>query len=147
VRLQLPVAAWVALISSGALAQGSPAGLWKTYDDEGRQEKALVRIVEGNGVLTGRIERLLDPADGRDPVCERCTDERRGRPVLGMTILRDLRKTADADGWDGGDILDPDDGRIYRARLRLRDGGRRLEVRGYVGLPLLGRSQTWLRME
>lgn len=136
------------LVIGQAFAQATPVGLWKTFDDDARREKSLVRIAESDGVLSGRIERLLDPEDGPDPVCEQCSDERRGKPVLGMLILRNVRKRNDDAGvWEGGDILDPDDGQLYRVRLRPIDAGRRMEVRGYLGLPLLGRSQTWLRVQ
>ena len=126
-----------------AQADASPVGLWKTVDDETRQAKALVRMVEKDGVLTGRIERILtDRADAR---CDLCTDDRKGRPVLGMTIIEGMKR--DRDHWDGGHILDPNNGKVYRSRLKLTDGGRRLEVRGYIGAPMLGRTQTWQREE
>ena len=62
-----------------------------------------------------------------------------------MKILRRLRW--DGEQYSGGEILDPDDGKVYRCSMRLVDGGRKLEVRGFVGIPLLGRTQTWLRAD
>ena len=126
-----------------AHAQGldSPVGLWRNIDDETRQSKALIRIVEQGGALVGRIERILTAQ--ADAVCDKCTDERKGKPVQGMTILTGLRK--DGDEWTGGEILDPNNGRVYRARLRLADAGRKLDVRGFVGIALVGRTQTWVR--
>jgi uncharacterized protein (DUF2147 family) len=116
--------------------------LWQTIDDETGQPKALVRIRDEAGVLTGRIEKLFNPSRP-DPVCEQCSDERKGQPIEGMTILTGLKRTED--GWEGGEILDPNKGKVYRAKARLVDGGSRLEVRGFVGVSLFGRTQTWIR--
>jgi uncharacterized protein (DUF2147 family) len=129
-------------------AQSTPVGLWKTIDDETKQEKSLVRVAESRGVLTGTIERLLDPATPADAVCLKCTDERKGRPILGMTFLSGVTVSeSDKSRWDGGEILDPNNGKTYKVRLTPIDAGKRLEVRGYIGTPMLGRTQTWLRVE
>jgi uncharacterized protein (DUF2147 family) len=134
-------------IAGAAVAQASPTGLWKTIDDETRQEKSYVRLTETGGVLTGRIERIVDPAK-QDSRCDRCADERKDKPVLGMTIVRGVRQGADDKTvWEGGDILDPNNGKVYKVRLKPIDGGARLEVRGYIGFALLGRTQTWIRAE
>jgi uncharacterized protein (DUF2147 family) len=128
-----------------AFAQPTPVGLWKTIDDDGKTEKSLVRIAEAGGVLSGKIEKIFDPAK-QDAVCEECSDERRGKPVLGMTILRNVRLDADDPAlWTGGEILDPKNGKTYRTRLKPVDGGRLLEMRGYIG-PFY-RTQTWVRVE
>jgi uncharacterized protein (DUF2147 family) len=125
-----------------ALAQAtSPVGLWKSIDDETKQPKALIRIAEQGGVLVGKIEKIL--TDKADAVCELCTDDRKGKPVQGMTILTGLKK--DGEEWTGGEVLDPNNGKIYKARAKLVDGGRKLDLRGFVGVALLGRTQTWLR--
>jgi uncharacterized protein (DUF2147 family) len=129
-----------------AWAQGSPAGLWKTIDDKTNAEKSLVRITDSGGVFTGKIEKIL--TDKSDAKCTECTDERKGQPVQGMTILRGIKPDASDKGtWVGGDILDPNDGKIYKVLLKLVDGGKKLDVRGYIGMPMLGRTQTWLRVE
>ena len=136
----------IAVFSVSAQAQMTPAGLWKTIDDDTRQEKSLVRIKENAGVFSGVIEKLLDPATRQDAVCEKCTDERKDKPVLGLTILRNLRPHADDKTvWDGGDIVDPNNGKVYRTRLKTVDGGKKLEMRGYIG-PFY-RTQVWLRVE
>jgi uncharacterized protein (DUF2147 family) len=132
----------LAAAAGAAAAQATPAGLWKTIDDETKQEKSVVRITEANGVLTGRIEKLLDPAK-QDAKCEKCTDERKDKPVTGMTILRNVK--ANGDAWEGGDILDPNNGKVYRVRLKPEEGGKQLEVRGYIG-PFY-RNQHWIRVE
>ena len=131
--------------AGAALAQATPVGLWKTIDDETKTEKSLVRISEAGGVLSGRIDKLLDPTSPADAVCDKCSDERKNKPVLGMTILRNARADAGKDLWEGGDILDPNNGKVYRLRLKLLDGGKKLEVRGYIG-PFF-RNQQWIRVE
>lgn len=135
-----------ALFAGAALAQPTPVGLWKTIDDETGKAKSFVRIVDDGGVLVGRIEKLIDPAKA-DAVCDACTDARKGKPILGMTILEGVTKSADEAAWDGGSILDPNNGKTYKVRLTPKDGGKALDVRGYIGLPLLGRTQTWQRAE
>jgi uncharacterized protein (DUF2147 family) len=130
-----------------ALAQATPVGLWKTIDDDGKTEKSLVRITETGGVFSGKIEKVMDPAKANS-VCEKCSDERKGQPVVGLTIIRNIKQNADDKGlWDGGDILDPNKGEIYKARLKPIDGGKKMEMRGYIGAPLFGRTQTWIRVE
>lgn len=130
------------------LVQASPVGLWKTIDDGTKKEKSLVRISDQGGVLIGRIEKLLDPESKSDAVCDKCSDERKGQPIVGLNIIRNVRPNADdAAIWDGGDILDPNNGKVYKVRLKPVDGGKKLEVRGYIGAPLLGRTQVWQRVE
>ena len=134
------------VLSASAFAQATPVGLWKTIDDETKKEKSLVRITDAGGVLTGRIEKFLDPASKPDAACDKCTDERKDKPILGMTIVRNAKRDADDPGlWTGGDILDPNKGKVYRLRLKPIDGGKTLEVRGYIG-PFF-RDQTWVRVE
>jgi uncharacterized protein (DUF2147 family) len=129
-----------------ALAQATPSGLWKTIDDETKAEKSLVRITDNGGVLTGKVEKIL--TDKADAKCVECTDERKGQPVQGMTILRGIKPDASEKGtWVGGDILDPNNGKVYKVLIKLADGGKKLDVRGYIGMPMLGRTQTWLRVE
>ncbi len=143
-RIAIATAAAFALHTS-AFAQATPVGLWKTIDDETKQEKSLVRITDAGGTLTGRVEKIADPAK-QDSKCDKCGDERKDKPVLGMTLIRNTKQNADdKDIWDGGDILDPNNGKVYRLRLKPIDGGKVLEVRGYIG-PFF-RNQTWLRVE
>ena len=132
-----------------ALAQTtSPAGLWKTIDDGSKKEKSLVRIVETNGVFTGKVEKLLDPATPPDATCKECSDDRKDKTILGLTIIRNVKASPDDKAvFEGGDILDPDNGKVYRVKLKLVDNGSKLDVRGYIGTPLLGRTQTWIRAE
>jgi len=119
--------------------QITPVGRWKTVDDKTGKPKAIVVIYEENGRLFGRVETTLDP-NGKK-VCDLCKDERRNQPIVGMVILRGL--AAHGGEYSGGDILDPNNGSIYRCKLRVQDGGRHLLVRGFIGFSLLGRSQIW----
>jgi len=129
-----------------ALAQATPVGLWKTIDDDGKTAKSLVRISEQGGQLVGNIDKLLDPKDPGDGKCEKCADDRKNQPVVGLQIIRGVKPETDG-VWGGGEILDPNNGKTYRTRLKPVDGGKKLEVRGYIGAPLFGRSQTWVRVE
>jgi uncharacterized protein (DUF2147 family) len=142
-------AAWAAATlawSAGALAQATPVGLWKTIDDETKQERSLVRIAETGGVLSGRIEKITDPTK-QDARCDKCEGAKKDQRVVGMTILEGVKRHGGADHWDGGSILDPNNGKVYKVRLAPKDGGKALEVRGYIGAPVLGRTQTWMRVE
>ena len=139
----------LAFASGLAAAQtASPAGLWKTVDDNTKKEKSLVRIVETNGVFTGKVEKVIDPDSPKDATCKDCTDDRKDKPVVGMTIIRNMKQSAaDKLVFEGGDILDPNNGKVYSAKLKLVDNGSKLEVRGFIGISLLGRTQTWVRVE
>ncbi len=123
--------------------QPSPIGLWRTIDDKTGKARSLVRISDpGDGVLVGRIERFLEhvPAGA---VCEKCEDDRYKQPVLGLEIIRGLKFL---DGrWADGRILNPEDGRIYHLNATPIDGGEKLKMRGYIGMPLFGRTQVWIR--
>ncbi len=132
-------------ISATAAAQMSPVGLWKTIDDDGKTEKSLVRITESAGVLSGVIEKIFDPSK-QDSKCDQCSDERKDKPALGMTIIRNVRQDAeDKNIWSGGEILDPNNGKSYKTRLKPVEGGKKLEMRGYIGF--FYRTQVWLRAE
>ena len=127
-----------------AFAQATPVGLWKTVDDETKQERSHVRISESGGVLSGKVEKVMD-ASKQDAVCDLCTDARKGKPVLGMTIVEGVKKNAGEDYWDAGSILDPNNGKVYKVRMTPKDGGKVLQVRGFIG-PFF-RNQQWIRVE
>ena len=128
--------------ATAAHAQNTPVGVWKTIDDDTKQEKSLVRISESGGVVTGKIEKLLNPTEP-NPVCDKCSDDRKGKPITGMSIIDGLKQSGDV--WEGGEILDPNNGKVYRVRLKPIENGKKLEVRGYIG-PFF-RTQTWIRVE
>jgi uncharacterized protein (DUF2147 family) len=126
-------------------ADTTPAGLWKTIDDNTGKPRSLIRINENNGEYSAVVEKGLLETDTGDKVCDKCTDERKGQKIIGMTIAKGLKKNGSK--YDGGEILDPDNGKIYKCKMTLDETGEKLEVRGYIGISLIGRSQTWLRVE
>lgn len=139
-RLSLVVLFFAA---QSACAQGF-SGVWRTYGDSGAQAESHVRIEETDGVLTGTVIQVFaPPAQSPNPRCEACAGELKDKPVVGMKILSARRS---GETRAEGEILDPDEGRVYRATFTLQDGGARLEVRGYVGVPFFGRSQLWQRV-
>ena len=148
-KRNLFAAALLAGIAFFALAQAtSPAGVWKTIDDGTKKEKSLIRIVEANGVYSGKVDKFLDPDTPKDAVCKDCGGERKDKPILGMTIVRNMKQSADDKAvFEGGDILDPNNGKVYQSKMKLVDNGAKLEVRGFIGISLLGRTQTWIRVE
>jgi uncharacterized protein (DUF2147 family) len=134
----------LAAAASGAFAQMTPVGLWRSIDDKTGEPKAEIRVVENAGVLTARIEKLLKRSKP-NPLCEECRDERKDQPIEGMEILRGVRKAQGREVWDGGKVLDPENGREYAARLTPIEGGQKLEMRGSFGP--FGRTQTWVRVQ
>ncbi|MDD0838297.1 DUF2147 domain-containing protein [Curvibacter sp. HBC61] len=132
------------LISGAALAQNSPVGLWRSVDDATGEAKAEIRIVsEASGQLVGRIDKAL--VQKGSPTCKVCTDDRKGQPMVGLDIIRGVRKTDGKDVWENGRILDPENGKEYTVRLTPLEGGKQLQVRGYIGL--FYRTQVWQRIE
>jgi uncharacterized protein (DUF2147 family) len=130
-------------ISRPVAAQATPVGFWNTISDTDGRPTAIVEVREEHGEFVGIVRGLLVPADPEDSVCGKCSGERKGQRVVGMEILRHIRR--EGGEWGGGEILDPQNGKTYRARLKLADGGKKLIVRGYIGVSLFGRSQTWVR--
>jgi uncharacterized protein (DUF2147 family) len=119
-------------------------GFWATYDDVTGELKSEVNLYEKNGEIYGNITKLyLKPGDPKDPVCDECDedDPRYKQKILGMEIIKGLKK--DGDEYNGGNVLDPENGSVYKCRVWLEDGN--LILRGYIGFSLFGRSQTWKR--
>ena len=133
-------------ISAPAWAQMTPEGLWRNIDDKTGEAKAEIRI-QGNsaGVLTGVLEKRLAKDAKPDDLCKECSDERKNQPILGLEIIRGAQKAEGKDVWEGGKILDPENGRNYTLRLTPIEGGKKLEVRGSLGP--FGRTQTWVRVQ
>jgi uncharacterized protein (DUF2147 family) len=128
-----------------ALAQMSPVGVWRNVDDKTGEAKAEIRIVDAGGGLNGKIEKRLLKDAKPDDVCDECTDDRKGKPILGLEIIRGAKKAEGKDVWEGGKILDPENGRNYTLRMTPIEGGKKLEVRGSFGP--FGRTQTWTRIQ
>ena len=128
-----------------SFAADSPVGLWKTIDDKTNKPRSLVRIVEENGEYKGIVEKGLRADDNPDRVCEKCDAPRKNQKIQGMTFMWGLKK--DGNEFKGGEILDPENGKIYRCKMKLIDSGKKLDVRGYIGIALIGRTQTWWREE
>jgi uncharacterized protein (DUF2147 family) len=126
-----------------ANASTDPSGLWKTHDDKGKPT-GYVRVQEDNGVYTGIIEKGLD-TDKEEKYCTACKDERKGQRLIGMTMMKNVKSKGE--GYEGTEILDPFSGNTYHVKLSLKEAGKKMEVRGFVGLSLFGRTQVWERVE
>ena len=132
-------------IASPALAQMSPVGLWRSADDKTGEVKAEIRITDNGGALAGRIEKTLKKDSKPDATCDECEGDRKGKPINGLEIIRGGKKDANKDVWEGGKILDPENGKEYRASFTPIEGGKQLQVRGYLGP--FWRTQTWVRVK
>ena len=130
--------------SVSAMAQMSPVGVWQTIDDKDGSVKSEIRIVETAGVVSGKVDKIVDPKAKQDDKCVECTDERKDQPVLGMEILRGLKKAEGKDVWEGGSVLDPKNGKVYKATATPIEGGKKLQMRGYIGF--FYRTQVWNRV-
>ncbi len=138
------LATLIALGAAPVFAQTTPEGLWRNVDDKTGEAKAEIRIVAGSdGTLSGRIEKAL--VNSGEPLCTECTDDRKGQPKVGLEIIRGARKSATEALWEGGRILDPENGKEYTLRMAPLEAGRKLQVRGYIG-PFY-RTQVWTRVD
>lgn len=126
-------------------ANDTPVGTWRQVDDKTGKVKSIIQITDNNGTLEGKVSQVLISDDGPNPLCKKCDGDRKDQPVQGMTILWGVTK--DGDVWDGGKILDPQSGTVYKVKLTVTDGGQKLDVHGYVGFALMGRSQIWQRAQ
>ena len=126
-----------------AFAQNTPVGSWTTIDDETGKPKSVVEIYEArDGTLAGRVDEILQSDRGPNPMCDKCTGANKGKPVKGMVILWGVKQKGNT--WEGGKILDPASGKVYSVKVTPTEGGSKLEVRGFMGFSLLGRTQTWV---
>jgi len=140
-RSRLLVAVGLLALCLPALAADPAVGRWKTIDDETGQAKSIVEITQGaNGTLSGRIVELLNPSKP-NPACDKCKDDRKGKPITGMEIIRGMKP--DGDAYAGGTILKPDEGKVYKSKMELVEGGSKLEVSGCVAF--ICKSQVWQR--
>ena len=146
-RLTVLVAAVLAGSALSAVAQTTPLGLWKTISDKDGSVTSEVRVVDNAGVFSGRIERTFRTDVKADAKCDLCKDDRKDQPIIGLEIIRGLGKASGKDVWEGGTVIDPDNGTVYKLKMTPIDGGKKLEVRGFVGFSLFGRTQTWIRAQ
>ncbi len=126
-------------------SENTPVGTWKTIDDVTGKPKSIVQITDDHGELKATVLQVLQSDEGPHPLCKACDGERKNQPVEGMNIMWGVSK--DGDVWDGGKILDPKTGKVYKVKLQTEDDGAKLTVRGYIGFSLLGRSQVWERQQ
>ncbi|WP_159016070.1 DUF2147 domain-containing protein [Cognatiluteimonas profundi] len=134
----------LALLPLSAFAQNTPVGKWRTIDDKTGKVKSIVEIYETtDGTLAGKVVQVLDSDKGPNPLCDACKGANHNKPITGMVIAWGLRHEGNT--WDDGRILDPKNGKVYSAKMTPVEQGAKLEVRGYMGFSLLGRSQTWVR--
>jgi uncharacterized protein (DUF2147 family) len=140
------IATLLLLLPLAAFAQNTPVGKWRTIDDKTGKVKSIVEIYDaGDGTIAGKVLQVLNSDKGPHPLCDACKGSNHNKPVEGMVITWGLKK--EGGSWEDGKILDPKNGKIYSAKMTPVDGGKKLEVRGYLGFSLLGRSQTWQREE
>jgi uncharacterized protein (DUF2147 family) len=134
------------LATAAYAANDTPIGTWTQVDDNTGKPKSIIEITQlPDGSLQGTVKQVLFSDQGTHPICDKCDGDRHNKPVAGMVIMWGVKK--DGDVWDGGQILDPKNGKVYKVKLSLTDGGRKLDVHGYIGISLFGRSQVWIRKQ
>ena len=131
--------------SAASFAQMSPVGTWRSIDEKTNEAKSEIQITDQAGVLTGKITKLLRKDAKQDMVCDECKDDRKGKPVIGLDIIRGAKKAEGKAVWEDGKILDPESGSTYSLRLTPIENGAKLEVRGSVAF--ISRTQTWVRVQ
>jgi uncharacterized protein (DUF2147 family) len=136
-------------VSSTAIAiensEQTPAGLWRTIDDVTGKPRSIVRIEKSENGYFGVIEKGFPrPGEPEHKFCEKCSGDKKDKPIIGMQFLWGLKGSNNS--FDGGEVLDPDNGKIYRCKITLSNNNKSLTVRGYIGISLFGRSQTWERI-
>ncbi len=134
-----------ALLSTSVFAASLDGTQWQTIDDKTGEKKAIIQLYENNGRVSGKIIKVLDREKAK-AVCTKCPGSLKNQPIEGLRILTGLK----ADGnnrWRDGKLVDLESGKVYSGKLTLSDNGQSLDLRGYVGTPLFGRSQTWQRIK
>jgi uncharacterized protein (DUF2147 family) len=145
-RLLLSIFCFTGLLPLSWADETSPVGKWKTIDDNTGKPKSVVEISAVDGKLMGKIvELFLRPDENQNPLCDKCSGESKNQPIKGLSVLWDMQK--DDSEWNKGQVLDPENGKIYKCKMKLHLNGARLEVRGFIGFSFIGRSQTWERLK
>jgi uncharacterized protein (DUF2147 family) len=141
----LLIAAATLLTLASAQAQMTPVGSWHSMDEKTGELKSLIVIADKGGALNGHIEKLLRKEADQNCVCKECSDDRKDKPMLGLEIIRGAKQAEGKEVWEGGKILDPENGKEYTLRMTPIEGGKKLEVRGSIAF--FGRTQTWVRVQ
>lgn len=135
----------LACVPVAQASNDTPVGTWRTIDDNTGKPTSIVKIYQADGKLEGKVVKVLESDQGPHPICKECEGERHNQPVEGMTIIWGVER--DGEEWNGGQILDPDNGKTYDVKMSMLEGGSKLKVRGYIGWSLFGRSQVWERIQ
>jgi len=147
-KLLIPLSTALVFFAGSVLSQSQdPAvGVWKTIDDKTNEPASLIKIEQVNGVLEGTIIKTFQKPNEKPLVyCNLCKDDRKDKPIIGMKIMTELKRDKPG-AWSDGKILDPEEGEVYRVKIVTEDG-KKMDVRGYIGVPLLGRTQIWYKAE
>lgn len=142
-----PCVAVALFVAGSSFAQMTPVGTWHTIDDKTGEAKAEIQIVDKDGALSGRVVKSLRNDPNAKKTCDDCKDDRKGQTIIGMEIIRGVKPDASGENlWaNGGKILDPENGKEYTVKMVPQEGGKKLQVRGYIG-PFY-RTQVWQRVQ